>query len=120
MFQNGCAPQKLEFIERRRFPIDKEVKQGAIIALHFAAGLFALSWALYYLLSDALPFSDVVRIGSNRTKATICAFFFIAAYMLLSSAGRYGRHKQKAIGYFCIALGFATVWLVFEGSSIDA
>ena len=97
-----------------------ELKPEVFTALHYAAGLFALSCAFYYFFSDALPYGDLFRFGSNRTKATICAFFFIAAYMLLSTARQYGHLKQKAIGYACLASGFFTLWLIFEGSSIDA
>jgi hypothetical protein len=94
-------------------------RQAIIVVLHYAAGLISLWCAVYFLVSDALPYDELFRFGRNRSKGTICGFFFIAAYMLLSSARQYGHLKQKAIGYSCIALGFATVWLIFVGSSIE-
>lgn len=94
------------------------LKQDIFVVLHYLSGLFALGSAYFYLTSDALPYTGVALAGANRPKAMICGFFLCAAYLLVSSAQRHDRQKQKVLGYACIGTGFATVWLIFEGSSI--
>ena len=100
------------------FQEETELKQAVFISLHYAAGLLALGIALFYLLSDTLPSVDGIHFGTFRVRAPVCAFFLIAAYLLLSSARQLGFLVQKVVGYACIALGFVAAWFILGGSSI--
>ena len=88
--------------------------------LHSSAGLLALAAAFYYLFSDALSFGPEIGAAGLRPRFAVCTIFAVAACLLLFTASRRKLVAQKFIGYACIGLGLATLWLMFEGSNIAA
>jgi hypothetical protein len=94
------------------------LKLLAVSYLHYLAGLIALALALYYLLSDTLLLGSELGLIAHRPRVTVSAIFAVAAWLLISGAGRTDYFARRVVGYVCIVLGVTTVWLIFRGTEI--
>jgi hypothetical protein len=91
-------------------------RQDALVIVHLLAGVIALAFAFYYLLSATLSFDFPAPLLAQRPRALIVACFVGAAFFLFRGARRADLRGAAALGYACMALGFAVVWLIFSGS----
>lgn len=83
--------------------------------VHILAGLVALVSALYFLLSEKLSFGAEPGFIGQRPRIVVCAFFVLAAWLLITGVRRGDYLARRIVGYASMVLGFFTVWLIFEG-----
>jgi hypothetical protein len=91
-------------------------RQDALIIVHLLAGVVALALAFYYLLSATLSFELPAPVLAQRPRSVVVACFVGAAFFMFRGARRADLRGAAALGYACMALGLAVVWLIFYGS----